>query len=119
MFTSEKLNIDPALRLDLDGIAAGRHTGGYLYTATDERHYYYYLPTTFNATILTNLQANDLQGRSSINYEMSISEVVEEAKSAGDFWIVAFWIAWGILIAGAVVAFVYLDNRWLETHRKQ
>lgn len=47
-------------------------------------------------------------------YNETIDETAEHLQTNGTVALVLFWFAWTILIAAAVIGFVYLDNRWLE-----
>jgi len=132
-YSTSKISIDSYSRvlLNRETVSAqysGKLSGGYIYDRSafwesegDLRHYYYYTPPQFNATILVNLKDGsfytpDADGKPvSLNYEKDIVSVVESAKNAGNMGLVVFWIAWIVLSVGAIIAFVYFDNNWLET----
>lgn len=122
VFSSDKLNLDINNRLSLSGIAHGKVRGGHLYETSSKRYYYYYLPISFDGTMLANLKDNSFYHPSADNRAVSIDvgkdieSVVESAKNSGKVGIVVFWVVWILLTAGAIFAFVYLDNKWLESH---
>ena len=86
------------------------------YESGSIRYKYYGAPTTCEATIYADLRDNTISNvrtyhNSSIEdaYEMMTSKV----------GLVVFWIFWVILSGGAVFAFVYIDNHWLEDRRRR
>lgn len=69
-------------------------------------------PTAFHATIATELHSGSVHGRPSLWQGRSISYVYEWATTTHACLV--FWIIWVIVSIGVAVAFVRLDNWWLE-----
>lgn len=89
------------------------------YSVGDIRYYFRYVPSNFNATVHANLLNNTMTGFSSngslpVYYEQNIESVVDKEKRCVRTGEIVFWVFWAGLIIGAVVGFVYFENRWLE-----
>lgn len=75
------------------------------------RYKYYGAPIEATGTIYTKLE-NKTINQTSFHNNQSIEQVHKYYTSSGS--LVLFWIGWIILTGIIVVAFVYIDNRWLE-----
>jgi hypothetical protein len=79
------------------------------------RYKYYGAPTTCDATIYADLRDNTISNIKTY-HNTSIEEAHKMMTSKGE--LVLFWLLWIPLTGGAVFAFVYIDNHWLEDRRK-
>jgi len=79
------------------------------------RYKYYGAPTTCDATIYADLR-DDTISNVRTYHNTTIEKAHEYMTSKGE--LVIFWIFWIPLTGGAVFAFVYIDNHWLEDRRK-
>ena len=77
------------------------------------RYKYYGTGTKFTGTIFTDLRDKTIPKGTNFYNNMNIEETHKYLET-GIGWLVVFWFFWIILIAGCVVGFYYLDNRWLE-----
>ena len=80
---------------------------------SDIRFIYRGTKANFKGTIFTELRDKTISQGTNFYDDMTIEETVEYLES-GIGWLIFFWFFWIILIAGCVVGFYYLDNRWLE-----
>ena len=80
-------------------------------TGYHTRSIYYGTGTHFKGTIYARL-GNDTISKASFYNNRNIDQTVDSLES--NAWIVIFWIGWIILTAGAVIAFYYFENEWLE-----
>ena len=78
------------------------------------RYQYYGAPTKAEGTIYTDLRNNTINN-SKMYYYTSIEDAHALMTSKVD--LVIFWIVWIVLTGGAVFAFIYIDNHWLEDKR--
>lgn len=79
------------------------------------RYQYYGAPVSCNATIYADLRDNTISNVRTY-HNTSIENAHKLMTSKGE--LVLFWILWVFLTGGAVFAFVYIDNHWLEDRRK-
>ena len=79
------------------------------------RYKYYGAPTTCDATIYADLRDNTISDVRTY-HNTSIEDAHKIMTSKGE--LVIFWVLWIPLTGGAVFAFVYIDNHWLEDRRK-
>ena len=89
---------------------------GYITTIKESvniRYKYYGTSTKFTGTIFTDLRDKTIPKGTNFYNNMNIEETHKYLET-GIGWLVVFWFFWIILIAGCVVGFYYLDNRWLE-----
>ena len=77
------------------------------------RYKYYGTGTKFTGTIFADLRDKTIPKGTNFYNNMNIEETHKYLET-GIGWLIFFWIVWIILIAGCVVGFYYLDNRWLE-----
>lgn len=69
-------------------------------------------PKTFNATVFGEAKERTLSGS---GIELSTKPIEEYRKHLTDsFALPMFWVLWSVLMVGALVAFYYWDNDWLE-----
>lgn len=70
------------------------------------------IPTEFNASAYTKLSDNTVSDNTALYRNISIRELYElNIKSIA---VPLFWTLWSFLTVCAVVAFVFIDNRWIE-----
>lgn len=79
------------------------------------RYKYYGAPTSCDATIYADLRDNTISDVRTY-YNTSIEDAHKLMTSKGE--LVLFWFLWIPLTGGAIFAFVYIDNHWLEDRRK-
>ena len=71
-----------------------------------------YLPTRFRASAFTSLSKGTVTNGTGLRQGMSIDKLYEACTKS--YAVGVFWTFWIMLIVGAVVGFVVLDNRWIE-----
>lgn len=71
-----------------------------------------YLPTRFRASAFTSLSNGTVTNGTGLRQGMSIDKLYEACTKS--YAVGVFWTFWIVLIVGAVVGFVVLDNRWIE-----
>lgn len=76
------------------------------------RYVYYGVRTKCAGTIYTKLADNTISDNSCFYNNSSIDAAVDKLES--NHFVVVFWIAWIVVIAGVVFGFYYLDNEWLK-----
>lgn len=76
------------------------------------RYKYYGTGIEFTGTIFTELKDKTISNNSSFYNSMTIQETVTQLESG--VAVVAFWIAWIVLIGICVYLFYRLENHWLE-----
>ena len=86
----------------IDTVSAGHH----------KRYVFNGVPTEFKGTIYTKLYDGDISRSNSLRVNQNIDEAREALISFN--WVWVFWVFWVLLIAGLIVGFYYIDNRWLE-----
>ena len=79
------------------------------------RYKYYGAPTTCDATIYADLRDNTISNVKTY-HNTTIEDAHKRMTDKGE--LVVFWIFWIPLTGGAIFAFVYIDNHWLEDRRK-
>lgn len=85
-----------------------------VYETPHLRHTYYGFGTHLTGTVFTGLRDKTIADNSTFFNNETINETVEHLQTNGTVALVLFWFGWTVLIAAAVIGFVYLDNRWLE-----
>lgn len=78
----------------------------------NKRYVYYGSPTEFSGTAYCELKENDMNV-SRFYYGRSLEDAFTSATSSG-LATFGFWIAWSVLTAFVVVAFVVQENKWCE-----
>lgn len=78
------------------------------------RYKYYGAPTSNEVTIYANLANNTITDVRTFS-NTSIEDAHKLMTSKGG--LVFFWVVWVLLTGGAVYAFVYIDNHWLEDRK--
>lgn len=89
---------------------------GYITTIKESanvRYKYYGTGTKFTGTIFADLRDKTIPKDTNFYNNMNIEETHKYLET-GIGSLIVFWFFWGILIAGCVVGFYYLDNKWLE-----
>jgi hypothetical protein len=72
---------------------------------------YYGTGTEFQGTLYTKLIDNTIDGPGFYdNY--TIEETIDRLET--NWQVPVFWVAWVALTTGVVIAFYYIDNKWLE-----
>lgn len=96
-------------------------SGSYLYQDGDKwasvgdiRYDYEVVPTEFSGSVLAILKDNTLIPQSGFYKDAGIQEVINDIERGENVPVIIFWVVWSLLICGAVIGFVYIDNRWLE-----
>lgn len=107
-FQIEQLSLpgDRTLRL--------KNGDAYLYEGSHIRYYFSGLPASFNATIHADLRGGDIGEKAEVFMEKTPAEVVDDQLNGQKIPVIAFWVVWLLLTGGAVVGFLYLENRWLD-----
>lgn len=77
------------------------------------RYKYYGTGIKFTGTIFADLRDKTIPNETNFYNNMNIEETHKYFET-GIGVLILFWFFWVILIAGCVVGFYYLDNRWLE-----
>lgn len=75
------------------------------------RYVYYGTGTEFQGTLYTKLIDNTIDGSDFYN-NTTIEETIDRLES--NWQVPFFWVAWVTLTTGVVIAFYYIDNKWLE-----
>lgn len=75
------------------------------------RYVYYGAPVSTSGTLYSNLESNTIN-QSSFYTNWDIETTHKHHTSGAG--LVIFWIGWSLFIIGSVVAFVLIDNHWLE-----
>lgn len=75
------------------------------------RYVYYGTGTEFQGTLYTKLIDYTIDGPGFYNNK-TIEATIDRLET--NWQVPLFWVAWVCLTAGVVVAFYYIDNRWLE-----
>lgn len=86
----------------IDTVSAGYH----------KRYVFRGVPTEFKGTIYTKLYNGDISKHNTLLVNQNIDEARESMISFN--WCYVFWALWILLIAGLVIVFYCIDNRWLE-----
>ena len=107
-FEIEQLNLPAYDRLLLEDGSR------YLKESSHVRYYFTGLPVSFDATIHADLRDGDIGEAVEVFRNETPDEVVDNQLSGQKVPVIVFWIAWVLLIAGATIGFLYLENRWLD-----
>lgn len=75
------------------------------------RYVYYGTGTEFQGTLYTKLIDNTIDGSGFYNNK-TIEETIDRLET--NWQVPLFWVAWVALTTGVVIAFYYIDNKWLE-----
>lgn len=89
---------------------------GYITTIKESSHIrykYYGTGIKFTGTIFADLRDKTIPKGTNFYNNMNIDETHKYLET-GIGWLFVFWVFWIGLIAGCVVGFYYLDNKWLE-----
>ena len=70
------------------------------------------IPLEFNAAAYTKLENNTVSDNTALIQDGNIAKMYERYTDSCALFI--FWILWSLLMVGAVVVFVCIDNRWIE-----
>lgn len=74
------------------------------------------IPAQFHASAYTKLAGGTISNKTALNRDVPIPALYENyTRSCA---VTIFWWIWGILMVAAVIAFVAIDNRWLEDGRR-
>lgn len=76
------------------------------------RYVFYGVNTQYTGTIFTYLQNNTISDNTNFYDKKTIDETVECLTSG--IGTIVFWILWGLLIIGCILAFYVMENKWLE-----
>ena len=80
------------------------------------RYKYYGAPISCNMTIYADLRDGTVNDVKAYHYK-NIEEAHKAMTSKGG--LVVFWVLWIPLTGGALFAFMYIDNHWLEDRRRR
>lgn len=130
IYPVSKINLPNAQWLDMnDGTVSEQYKSwaswGYLYengdfwhSVGDIRYSFYVIPKKFFCTLFIDIKDKTFFGvdsnKAEMFYNMNISESIESVESRGEIEIIIFWIVWGMIIVGSVIALVVARNKWLE-----
>lgn len=76
-----------------------------------KRNVYYATEPDFQGTLFTSLKKNTINN-TKFYPNQTISETIEDLERGTE--IIIFWILWILLIIVLVIAFYYLENKWLD-----
>lgn len=88
--------------------------GNYVYTDSETRYYYKYIPLEFKATLFFDTRKEDLLNQYELYYENNPGQVIESKKSNILIVKAVFIVVWLIVTGLAIYGYVYLDNNYLE-----
>jgi hypothetical protein len=110
----------------------GGWSGNYLYedckgwdNVGDHRWYFHAIDTEFSGTILADLKDHDMfningkDQKIDVLLQQTINDVLESRIQSEKTASIVFWIFWGLLTGGAIFAFYYIDNPWLEDEARE
>ena len=103
----------PAERLNLDSVGVDNRMN-YIYVGSDDRYYYNVVPMPMTGTIYTSLQNGMINDSSALFRDMTPEQVIAHMEQNETIYTVVFWVIWVLLTCGAVCAFLYLENKWLD-----
>lgn len=103
----------PAERLNLDSVGVDNRMN-YIYVGSDDRYYYNVVPMPMTGTIYTSLQNGTINDSSALFRDMTPEQVIAHMEQNETIYTVVFWVIWVLLTCGAVCAFLYLENKWLD-----
>ena len=86
----------------------------YLYESPHVRYYFTGIPAVFDGTIHADLRSGDIGQNAEVFRGQRPAEVVEDQVNGQKIPVIIFWVIWVLLMGGAVVGFLYLENRWLD-----
>lgn len=104
----------PKYRLDLDAAGVENARWNYIYDGSNTRYYYEITPLSLVGTVFANLSDGTINDPSDLYADKEPEQVIKGKQTAENTYLIVFWIAWIMLMSGAVVGFLYLDNRWLD-----
>lgn len=88
----------------IDTVSTGYHLRD-VYYGTEAKH---------KGTIFTKLKNGTISNKSSFYKDQKAEETKEHLTKGEKGWLIAFWVAWIVLIAACVIGFYYFENNWLE-----
>lgn len=80
---------------------------------SNDRYVFYTIPKEFNVTMYSKAVDKDI-ANNAVYYNQTIKDVMSEKENEADVSVIVFWIVWVVLILGAVIGFVALDNRFIN-----
>ena len=78
---------------------------------------YTMIPMSFNAAAYTKLKDNTVSNGTELMEGSSIEKLYERLTDSDALFI--FWMLWSVLMVGAVVGFVCIENNWIEDNPKE
>lgn len=78
----------------------------------DTRYVYYTAPVSFDGIMLGNAMNRKYDGPKFIN-DLTAEQYIKNAEQKLNGSTILFWILWSLLIAGMIVGFYALENKWL------
>ena len=69
---------------------------------------------SFHASTYAKLEGGTIPSEFRLYGDISLATLYEDFTTS--YAVVVFWVCWGALMLAAVVAFVVLENRWLENN---
>ncbi|MEK4025419.1 hypothetical protein [Sporosarcina sp. FSL W7-1283] len=82
-------------------------------TFSNIRWVFYVIPKEFEAALYSNTSEGTIN-QNELYENQTIERVIERKESGADRAVILFWIGWAVLIVGAVVIFVMLDNKFIN-----
>lgn len=103
----------PVERLNLDSVGVDNSLN-YIYDGSDDRYYYNVVLMPMTGTIYTSLYDGTINDSSALFLDMTPEQVIDHMEKNETIYTVGFWVIWVLLSSGAVCAFLYLENKWLD-----
>lgn len=63
---------------------------------------------------MITLSDGTIKNASSLYENDTPTEVIESVQQSETLYLIFFWLAWVVFMAGCVYGFLYLENRWLD-----
>lgn len=104
----------PVRRLNLADAGVEKQRWNYIYKNSDTRYYYNVTDVSLVGTVFATLSDGTIKNASSLYENDTPVEVIESVQQSETLYLIFFWLAWVVFMAGCVSGFLYLENRWLD-----
>ena len=104
----------PVRRLNLADAGVEKQRWNYIYKNSDTRYYYNVTDVSLVGTVFATLSDGTIKNASSLYENDTPVEVIESVQQSETLYLIFFWLAWVVFMAGCVYGFLYLENRWLD-----
>lgn len=104
----------PVRRLSLADAGVEKQRWNYIYKNSDTRYYYNVTDVSLVGTVFATLSDGTIKNASSLYENDTPTEVIESVQQSETLYLIFFWLAWVVFMAGCVYGFLYLENRWLD-----